>query len=130
MSGGWFVCGVALLVGLSACKPREAAARSRDELVLELGGDGPPLAKLLTDARRRVESASSQTIASPLRLRAPERPVRYRTVRLGAGESLSKLCARVLGDSSRWREIAELNGWSEADLRRLAEGTDVRLPMQ
>ena len=40
------------------------------------------------------------------------------------------MCVDHLGDGNRWREVAELNGWSERETTRLAPGTIVRLPLR
>ncbi|MEO0480818.1 MAG: hypothetical protein AAF196_15205 [Planctomycetota bacterium] len=58
----------------------------------------------------------------------PFRPKPVTTATLRDGETLSGLCGRVLGATSRWREVAELNGWDEEDLKRLLPGVSVKLP--
>ena len=131
MSGGrcqWrSVCVVSLLVFV-ACDGRRADARAPDEAVFELGGDAHPLAEVL----RAVEQGSPATprvAKPPLVIPATPKPLRFRTVKLGAGQTLTALCGKELGDASRWREVAELNGWSEDELRRLSTGTEVRIPI-
>ena len=44
----------------------------------------------------------------------------------GAGESLVEIAADELGDASRWREIAELNGLR--DPQAISPGQVLRLP--
>lgn len=52
----------------------------------------------------------------------------YTTVTLGQGQTLIHLARKHLGDGNRFREILELNGWSEAESRRLKPGTKVKVP--
>lgn len=49
-------------------------------------------------------------------------------VRLQKGETLGDLALRHLGTSKRWKELAEFNGFDLANLHRLREGTEVRIP--
>ena len=132
MSGGWIFVGLSIVFGLHACAPRPASASSSDSAVFELGGDGPSLAQVLRAAADRSTdpATGNATPIVPLRVPEPERRVRFKTVHLPAGETLGELCARELGRASAWREVAELNGWSEADVRRLPTGCEVRLPIQ
>lgn len=51
-----------------------------------------------------------------------------KTVRLRRGQNLYRVALEQLGDGSRWREIAKLNGWSERDIANLAADTPIRLP--
>ncbi len=130
MRVGWFVVGVLVGVTFASCGPREARARGQNEAIFELGGaTTPPLSEVLRAAAEVNRRDPSRELQVPLNIPVPPRPVRYRTLTLGAGETLSAFCARHLGDSSRWREVAELNGWAESDLRRLATGTEVRIPV-
>jgi hypothetical protein len=57
-------------------------------------------------------------------------PPQIRVVRLEEGETLGELCARELGSSARWEEIAELNGWSTSDVSALPSNCEVRLPIE
>jgi len=51
-----------------------------------------------------------------------------RRTSLRAGQTLYSLAREHLGDGKRWREIAALNGWSEADVASLPAGVEVTLP--
>lgn len=116
------------LVGLEACRrPAGAPAPASDELVLELGGDGIPIAELL----RRAEAMQRERpeIEVPPIPEPPAPPQRTRLEYLAEGETLSTFCQRVLGQSRRWQEVQELNGLSDDDLRRLAPGTPIRVPV-
>lgn len=111
--------------------------------MLELGGSGDPLSARLNkqdepvasrpqaDARRATPDPAAAGNRPPTsgggeRPRPPvEQP---RTVRLDGDTTLYSIAVRHLGSGARWREIARLNGWSEADVRRLAKGTVVKLP--
>lgn len=54
---------------------------------------------------------------------------RFTTVTLGKGETLIHLAKRHLGDGRRFSELLELNGWSDADARRLRAGQAVKIPV-
>jgi nucleoid-associated protein YgaU len=118
---------VAVAMAVAGCD-RPVEARSADEAVFELGGDAKPLSQWLEAARKR-QQATTRVEAPVLQLPTPKLPVRVRIARLQSGETLSDLCRRELGDANAWRKVAEFNGWSEADLRRLSVGTEVRLPV-
>lgn len=55
-------------------------------------------------------------------------PAEFKVVQLRRGQTLIHLAKEQLGDGNRFRELLTLNGWTEADARRLAEGTSVRVP--
>ena len=61
---------------------------------------------------------------------APSEAPAFTTVTLGQGQTLIHLARKHLGDGNRFREILELNGWSEAESRRLKPGTKVKIPKQ
>ena len=46
------------------------------------------------------------------------------------GDSLYGLSRRHLGDGNRWREIASLNGLTDSDVRSLAVGSELRIPIR
>ncbi|MFS8534837.1 MAG: LysM peptidoglycan-binding domain-containing protein [Limnochordales bacterium] len=50
------------------------------------------------------------------------------TYTLAPGDTLWAVAQRFLGDGSRWREIQQLNGISDAELKRLPVGLVLRLP--
>lgn len=61
----------------------------------------------------------------------PKRPddrVQPKTYTLKAGDTLWAVAQRYLGSGARWREIAQLNGISDAEVRRLPAGKTLRLP--
>lgn len=51
-----------------------------------------------------------------------------RTYKLIAGDNLSKIAKKILGDDSRWREIQKLNGIQNHQLKNLPIGMVIRLP--
>lgn len=51
-----------------------------------------------------------------------------RTYTLVAGDNLWKIAKKFLGDGSRWREIANLNGIKDSEVRRLPVGLKIKLP--
>lgn len=51
-------------------------------------------------------------------------------VPLPKGKSLIHLAKQYLGDANRFRELLELNGWTEKDARTLREGTKVKIPKE
>jgi len=59
---------------------------------------------------------------------SPSIPPVRRTAILRRGETVYGLARRLLGDGSRYREILELNGLTEAQARNLATGTRLELP--
>ncbi len=131
------ICGGIVLLG---CEPQPPVERIGDPLILELGGQAGRLA----DSLRRTDPAADTVaipVVPPVGSRTgseesgpepdPPAPVRTtRTVSLQAGGSLVGLCREWLGDGNRWREVMNLNGWTEADLRRLPIGTEVTLPLR
>ncbi|HEX5050715.1 MAG TPA: hypothetical protein VFZ65_02985 [Planctomycetota bacterium] len=58
----------------------------------------------------------------------PEPEPDYVVVKLARGQTLIHLAKRYLGDGNRFRELLTLNGWTEADARRLPENQPVRVP--
>jgi nucleoid-associated protein YgaU len=52
----------------------------------------------------------------------------YLVVTLGPRQNLIQLAKKHLGDGNRFRDIMTLNGWSEADTRRLQPGQKVKIP--
>ena len=64
--------------------------------------------------------------------RAPEhKPApSFQVITLAAGETLYGLCQRHLGEGQRWKEVAALNGWSQARVAKLPAGQEVKLPVR
>jgi nucleoid-associated protein YgaU len=52
----------------------------------------------------------------------------FTTVVLAEGQTLIHLARKHLGDGNRFRDILELNGWTEVESRRLKPGTKVKIP--
>ena len=82
-----------------------------------------------------VQPAAAAQVDSPapvqLAKQPPARPderVPPATYTLAPGDTLWMVAQRVLGDGSRWREIQELNGISDAEVKRLPVGLVLRLP--
>lgn len=77
--------------------------------------------------------ATGSTGASEVQLvkQPPARPderVTPATYTLAPGDTLWSVAQRFLGDGSRWREIQQLNGISDAEVKRLPVGLVLRLP--
>lgn len=77
-------------------------------------------------AARQAE-VDTAAVQKPKPVRPDER-VPPTTYTLAAGDSLWKVAQKMLGDGSRWREIQQLNGISDAELRRLPVGMVLKLP--
>ena len=127
MRRGGLLLSAVCLTSLPACRDADGAG-IEDPLILELGGDGPSLGEKL-QRREVIEAREESSTQRPLRT-LPEPDPRERVVRLPEGWTLSKLCEVELHDSSRWREIAALNGWTEEQCNRLSAGEKVRLPVE
>ncbi|WP_438435400.1 LysM peptidoglycan-binding domain-containing protein [Gorillibacterium sp. sgz500922] len=68
-----------------------------------------------------------KTVTKAAPKRADER-IRPQTYKLQPGDTLIEVAHKVLGDSSRWREIQLLNGLSDADLRKMPVGLVLKIP--
>lgn len=132
-----------VLVLAAACGGDTADAESGDgTLWLEVGGDHPRLGNVLAGAQ--VESPTDPAAedgegstegadladALPIAVVDPPQPPAQggRTVVLEGGQNLYQLALLHLQNGNRWREIMELNGWSESQIAALPEGTQVQLP--
>jgi nucleoid-associated protein YgaU len=142
---------VATAAGWTACGGEAHAHAVGDgTLVLEVGGEHASLREALV--------AAGVTVAPPQRIvtrvetpavgptpagvgadpaadaTAPAHGPRVsasppeRTVELREGETLIHVARRTLGDGRRYQEIMALNGWSEADTRRLRPGQKIKIP--
>ena len=49
-------------------------------------------------------------------------------VTLGPKQTLIHLAKKHLGNGNRYREIMQVNGWDEDQVRRLPAGTQVKIP--
>ena len=135
------VIGGCLLV-LWACGGSAPPPPSENVLELEVGGDNKPLSlalRALQPAAERRPAAlpepRRESAAEPPPVRPAVRPAvqsepaaATHTVRLGRDQTVVGLAREHLGSDLRWREILELNGWTEADAKRLPVGTVVVLP--
>lgn len=140
----------------ASCGSSEAASKPSDgTLVLEVGGANSSLREALSAAgvamgeARRLRSVEPEPVPDPVEpspqpvhepeprveperspvAPEPPQPTRYRTVVLERGQTLIHLAKIHLGNGNRFREILTANGWSEAQARRLAEGTKVKVPI-
>ena len=113
---------------LAGCgeEPRDG---DENRLVLELGGDGVSIERLLRAAGEPRAAIPLRSDGTPHANFWEGRTLRHRTVTLAPGQTLSELCMEHLGSASRWREVMELNGWDEEQVRRLPAGAEVRLPV-
>jgi nucleoid-associated protein YgaU len=151
------ILGCSLVAVLAACGGgREPMPAGDGALVLELGGNQPSLRKALeraglavtppvdlspavavpppdtADAPKPTPSARRGSDEAP-KLPTPTptpTPVEqaFTTVVLAEGQTLIHLARKHLGDGNRFRDILELNGWTEVESRRLKPGTKVKIP--
>ncbi len=124
--------GLVLLVW-AACGGPPPEPAGDDVLELELGGAHQPLEAALraNDPRAPAPIEAPPRVEPEPRLQplAPEPPAaRPRTVTLRRNQTIAGLAREHLGSSSRFQEILDLNGWTEADARRLPVGTPVKIP--
>jgi len=144
---------VAVVGFVPACSPKPAKAAAGDgELVLELGGEHRSLAASLqargvtllppraladapADLQAEVPAAPSpapdgrnakQQGADPVP--APGAGQDYFEVVLQPRQTLIDLAKKHLGSGARFNEILQINGWTEADARRLKAGRKVKIP--
>jgi hypothetical protein len=142
-------------VAAASCGSSEAASRSPDgTLRLELGGAQGSLREALSAAGVRVtpkrvrstppepEQPAAEPTPSPLPRASPSasEPAPgpqaapapredFKIVVLERNQTLIHLAKIHLGNGNRFREILAANGWTEADARRLREGTKVKVPI-
>jgi len=117
-----------LRTALAASDPN---APSPEDPRAEEGGGGearPPNPDQPNREGPNREGPNSSPNSSRAERGGPESAAPLRTVVLGRGETLYSLAVHHLDDGKRWREILALNGWTEAQVGGLAEGTVVRLP--
>ena len=145
-----------LALACVACGDPASAQRSDGALVLEVGGEQPSLREALITVgalpREPVQpppnehpprTSRGETETPPQRPTDPaiEAPVdgppnpaagddSYFLVELEEEQTLIHVAKKHLGDGNRFRELLELNGWSEADARRLQVGQKVKVPRQ
>jgi nucleoid-associated protein YgaU len=142
----WLGCG---------CSPSPVAARATDgTLQLEVGGGhgslrgslqaagievGPPRRLRPVAPEPVTEPAESDqappqptpgphTPPAPVPVEEPKPTPDYFVVTLGPRQNLIQLAKKHLGNGNRFRDIMALNGWSEADTRRLQAGQKVKIP--
>lgn len=148
-----FLCclGCCCLGFVGACTDSNAAALPGEgRLVLELGGPHASLRHALQTAgvtvgspqHLRGEEPASPPEDGPPRVDPNDEPVPAPTpapspspetepfvyVTLAPGQTLIHLARKHLGDGNRFREILAINGWTEADSRRLQAGQRVKIP--
>lgn len=143
---------IAFSLLLPACDRQPEAPPSGNRLVLSLGGPQASLQKRLALHARGRQAPAPQPQSDPAPDPQPDpgtpprpqpdpvedpprpqpqptpEPSPYRVVRLPHGKTLYRLCVEQLGDGSRWKEVAALNGWREQDLSRLPDDQPVKLP--
>lgn len=125
----------------AACGDGAVASPDQGALVLEVGGDHSSLRQALQAAGVRLPADASAkrddrgedaAPAAPKPEPAPPPPRAvedaFFTVELGEDQTLVQLARKHLGNGNRFREILELNGWTEADSRRLRVGQQVKIP--
>ncbi|MCA8976361.1 MAG: hypothetical protein KDC98_16700 [Planctomycetes bacterium] len=88
----------------------------------------PPRAPVTETVTEPMPEPVPEPVAEP---DPPRLPVpTFREVELLQNETIIQLARRHLGDGRRYRDILTLNGWSDAQSRRLATGTMVRIPLE
>ena len=143
-----------VLLGSPGCTSSDGVPKPSDGvLVLEVGGEQPSLREALvahavTVAPARLlrsevpapvskGGASAERDGSPHEtppeprskpVVSPEPAESFVVVKLARGQTLIHLAKKHLGDGNRFRDILALNGWTEADARRLRENQDVKIP--
>lgn len=88
-------------------------------------GNGDPMEASAPIVPRRPERDPIIPISDPVE--APPTTA-SRVHRMQKGESLYGLSVRYLGAGKRWREIAQLNGLSDAQVRRIGVGREIKIP--
>jgi nucleoid-associated protein YgaU len=143
-----------VLLGSLGCTSSDGAPKPSDGvLVIEVGGEQPSLREALLAHGVTVAPARSLRPEAPAPVSTGEEPPAerdespnaappepgakpvtppeaesYVVVKLGRGQTLIHLAKKHLGDGNRFRDILALNGWTEADARRLRENQDVKIP--
>ena len=91
------------------------------------GGNQPP-------SPEAEPEPQPEAVAPPAPVEPPPSPSAAgpatKVVTLKRGQTLIHLAKEHLGSGNRFRELLELNGWSDEEARRLAEGTKVRVPVE
>jgi hypothetical protein len=147
---------LSLLLALAACgRSAPSGPPGPDVMVLDLGGNHAPLGPSLraVDPTLRSAPTAPATSSAPASgsgsgsgsapapepeptPAAPEGEPKAepapapaeRWVELGAGQTISELARAHLGSAKRWREVLQVNGWTEEQARKLRPGTRVKLP--
>ncbi|HZN37485.1 MAG TPA: hypothetical protein VFD82_01710 [Planctomycetota bacterium] len=140
-----------VLPGLLGCTSSDGAPKPSDGvLILEVGGEQPSLrealaahgvivapARLLRPEDPAPVSSGEESPPEPDEpppksqskpVAPPEPAESFVVVKLARGQTLIHLAKKHLGDGNRFRDILALNGWTEADARRLRENQDVKIP--
>lgn len=81
-------------------------------------------------AARQVQVAQVAGVATVQKSQAkrPDERVQPKTYTLKPGDTLWTVAQRYLGNGSRWREIAKLNGIKDSQVRSLPVGLTLKLP--
>ncbi len=115
----WGQADAKLIDGLVAANPALSARRNRILVNEELQVPTQDEALRLAAAARTPKSGATKDSAADTM-----RSSRWYVVR--ANDSLVEIARRELRDSSRWREIAKMNGLSDGN--RIRKGARIRLP--
>lgn len=78
-------------------------------------------------ATRQTGTTTTQVIQKGKKPRQNDRQT-PKTYTLAPGENLWTVAKKVLGDDAKWREIQQLNGISDAQLKQLPVGMVLKLP--
>lgn len=95
-----------------------AQARTADSSVAQ--SKRTPAPKKAAQAPRETPAKAALVSASTRRVTTPTQPARATYV-VRSGDSLERIARRELGDGSRWREVAELNGIANPNLVRVGQ---------
>lgn len=83
-------------------------------------------AKKVTVATQQVNVGAAKTVVKTTA--RPNEKQTPKTYTLVAGDNLTKVAQKVLGNSGRWKEIQMLNGITDAQLKTLQVGRVLKIP--
>ncbi|GAB4162071.1 MAG: hypothetical protein Fur0037_28480 [Planctomycetota bacterium] len=140
---------VLVLLAFPACDAGREAA-SGDDLVLELGGDGPSLSADLrvlgvlpapsaeasresAPAEDRLEDPAGGDQGDSAAEHEPARPSEqteplWFEVEIEEGQTIGALAKKYLGSARRYREILDLNHLTLETAKRIRTGSRIRIP--
>lgn len=82
------------------------------------------------DLQKQEVNGKEQTVAVTEQSSRPDERSTPKTYTLAAGDNLWKVAQKFLGDGTRYKEIQTLNRISDAQLKKLSIGMELRLPQE